>query len=341
MLDRPLPRDISRGAMRTRSIDEPRISVVIPCFDQPDEHLRACLESVVEQTFPDWEAVVVDDGSIRANVADVVAGLDDARIRTVRHRHNRGLGAARNSGFRAGHGELVALLDSDDRLAPSFLEEADRALRDTPEAEWAFTDWQCFGASVDLWAFPNPLPPACPQHLVHVGPGALVRRRLWEAVGGYTEDRRMSGAADWDFWITTSELGLTGVHVTMALYLHRRWPGTMSVTTSVANDATNRELLYRRHKATFDSFDGGCPRCPPRHRVANFRAMGYVNSSTAARTQGERLRSIELAARAVTILPSRATFSQLARAVLPRAVLHAATRALRSLGGSPPTGKRL
>jgi hypothetical protein len=327
--------------MRTKRIGEPRISVVIPCFDQPDDHLLACLESVLDQTFPDWEAVVVDDGSIRANVADVVARLDDARIRTVRHPHNRGLGAARNSGYRAGRGELVALLDSDDRLAPSFLEETDRALRETPEAEWAFTDLQCFGASLDLWAFPNPLPPACPEHLVHVGPGALVRRRLWEAVGGYTEDRRMSGAADWDFWITASELGLTGVHVTMALYLHRRWPGTMSVTTSLANDATNRELLYRRHKARFDSFDGGCPRCPPRNRVANFRAMGYVNSSTAARTQGDQLRSIGLAARALTILPSRATFSQLARAVLPRGVLRAAGSALRSLGRSPSTGKRL
>src|SRR4029453_907385 len=83
--DRPLPRDISRGAMRTRRIGEPRISVVIPCFDQPDEPLGQCLESVVEQPFPDWETVVVDDGSIRANVADVVVGLDDARIRTVRH----------------------------------------------------------------------------------------------------------------------------------------------------------------------------------------------------------------------------------------------------------------
>lgn len=130
----------------------------------------------------------------------------------------------------------------------------------------------------------------------------------------------MSGAEDWDFWITASELGLTGLHLTRALYLHRRWPGTMSETTSVADDATNRESLYRRHKATFDSFDGTCPRCPPRHRVAEFRAMGYVNSSTAARVHGQRLRSIRLAARAITILPSRRTFGQLARAVLPRPI---------------------
>jgi hypothetical protein len=222
-------------------------------------------------------------------------------------------------------------------LAPSFLEETDRALRESPDADWVFTDFQCFGASVDVWAFPHPLPPPCPQHLVHVGSGAVVRPKVWETVGGYTEDRRMGGAADWDFWITASELGLTGLHLRTALYLHRRWPGTMSLTTSVADDATNRGLLYRRHKPTFDSFDGACPRCPPQHRVANFLSTGYVNSSAAARARGQRLRSIGLAAKAVTILPARSTFRQLARAVLPRQVVRAAGGALRSRQRPRPT----
>jgi hypothetical protein len=314
-----------------------RISVVIPCFNQVDEILRECLESVRDQTFPDWEAVVVDDGSIRGDVASVVVGFGDPRIRALSHARNRGLGAARNSGYRAVQGQLVALLDSDDRLAPSFLEETHRALREAPEAAWAFTDWQCFGASPDLWAFPDPLPPPCPHHLVYMGTGALVRKAVWEAVGGYTEDLRMSGAEDWDFWLTASELGLGGVHVAAGLYLHRRSAGQMSVTTSVANDATNRELLYRRHKVTFDSFDGACPRCPPRHRVADFRAIGYVNSSTAARAQGQRLRSIGLAARATAILPSRRTLGQLARAVLPRAAARAVGSARRSIRRCPLT----
>jgi hypothetical protein len=145
----------------------------------------------------------------------------------------------------------------------------------------------------------------------------------------------MSGAEDWDFWLTAFELGLCGVHVARGLYLHRRSARAMSATTSLSNDAANRELLYRRHKSTFDSFDGACPRCPPRRRVLDFRAMGYVNSSTAARAQGQRLRSIGLAARAMAILPSRRTFGQLACAVLPRAVVRAAGSARRSLRRSP------
>jgi glycosyltransferase involved in cell wall biosynthesis len=293
--------------------------VVIPCFNPLDEHLRGCLESVRDQTFGQWEAIVVDDGSTNNDdVAGVVAAFGDERFRIVRHPVNRGLGAARNSGYRSALGEVVALLDADDRLAPRFLEETYRALQAAQEAGWAFTDWQCFEDSPDIWAFPTPLPPPCPEHLVHVGPGALVRPRVWRTVGGYTEDPRMSGAADWDFWITASELGLNGIHLASPLYLHRRWRGTMSLTTSVANDAMNRELLYRRHKVTFDSFDEPCPRCPPRNRVRHFRARGYVNSSTAALAHGERLRSLSLAFRGITILPSRAAFRQLARAMIPR-----------------------
>jgi glycosyltransferase involved in cell wall biosynthesis len=311
--------------------------VVIPCFIHSEDYLRECLESVRSQRFQHWEAIVVDDGSDRGDVAAVVAEFDDPRIGTLRHELNRGLGAARNTGYRASRAELVALLDSDDRLAPGFLEETNQALSEHPDVGWAFTDWQCFGASPDLWAYPVPLPPPCPHHLAFVGPGALVRRDVWEAVGGYPEDPRMDGAEDWDFWLTAMELGLGGVHLAKALYLHRRSPGAMSVTTSLLNDAFNRELLYRRHKDTFDSFDGACPRCPPRHRVANFRAIGYVNSSAAAVAGRRHMEGLRLAARAVSILPSRRTFLQLVRTVLPPAVVRWAGRARRRLRRSGPS----
>lgn len=130
----------SRVADPRERFSAPWISVVIPCFDQPDEHLRECLESVRDQTLPHWEAIVVDDSSVRGDVIKVVAWFDDPRIRAVTHRRNRGLGAARNSGYRAARAELVALVDSDDRLTPSFLEETHRALAEVPSAGWAFTD---------------------------------------------------------------------------------------------------------------------------------------------------------------------------------------------------------
>jgi hypothetical protein len=310
---------------------DPRISVVIPCFLRSEDHLRECLESVRGQRFGDWETIVVDDASILGDVAQVVESVGDARFRLTRHRENRGLGAARNTGYRLARANLVALLDADDKLDPGFLEAALRALEEHSEAGWAFTDWQCFGASIDLWAFPEPLPPPCPHHLAYVGPGAVVRKTVWESVGGYVEEPPMPGAEDWDFWLTASERGFHGVHLTEPLYLHRIGPGAMSVTTSVAHDASNRELLYRRHRQNFDAFDGPCPRCPPRHRVANFLAIGYENSSRGALERGQRLRAVQLAARAVTLLPSRRTAGQLLRASFPSGVVDVLERTGRRL----------
>lgn len=108
-------------------IDRPRVSVVVPCYNQPDEFLGACLSSLQRQTLPAWEAILVDDGSTRGDVAGVVAALGDARIRAIRH-ENRGMGGARNTGFRSARADLVLTLDADDRLDPPFLEVAVAAL---------------------------------------------------------------------------------------------------------------------------------------------------------------------------------------------------------------------
>jgi glycosyltransferase involved in cell wall biosynthesis len=92
----------------------PAVSVVIPSFNRPALTARA-LRSVQAQSFEDWEAVVVDDGS-EVPLAEALAELvgSDARIRVLRHPGNRGGSAARNTGVRAARGAVVSLLDSDD-----------------------------------------------------------------------------------------------------------------------------------------------------------------------------------------------------------------------------------
>lgn len=295
----------------------PSLSVIVTTFDLPSTVLRECLESIIAQTEARWEAVVVDDGSVEDTAELVVEQMHDARIRLVRHEANRGLGTARNTGIRRAVADMVVPLDGDDRLDPRFIEITSAALRDHPDADWAFVDWQCFGASTDVWRFPVPLPPPCPEHLVIPGAGVLIRRRVWDAVGGYLEDASTRGVEDWDFWIGAMERGLSGIHVPRPLYFHRRRPDSMSVTASVINDHVNREVLYRRHRVTFDSFTGDCPRCPTRNRVASFRSRGYLTSAAAYLSKGDRRTAIRLAARGVMLMPTRRSFRQLARTVLP------------------------
>lgn len=119
----------------------PRVSVVVPTHNRP-ALLREALASIAAQTCTDWEVVVVDDGSTPPIDAAALEAVVNGRLRLVRHDQPRGVAAARNSGFAAARGELIAQLDDDDRLAPEALSAATQALRN---ADVAFIGVDAFG----------------------------------------------------------------------------------------------------------------------------------------------------------------------------------------------------
>ena len=106
--------------MYVRSVGEqPAVSVVIPTYERPDV-LRRAIDSVRRQTWTDWEAIVVDDCS-SADIAAVVDGIGDARVRVVRRAVNGGVAAAQNTGLDEASGRYVSFLHSDDEWAPQRL----------------------------------------------------------------------------------------------------------------------------------------------------------------------------------------------------------------------------
>lgn len=109
----------------------PRFSIVIPVYNRA-KTIHATLQSVLDQTFSDYECIVVDDDSKDgAELKSIVDGLDDPRFQYV-HRPNGGGGAARNTGIRAATGAYIAFLDSDDFFLPEKLEKIDAFLTDDP-----------------------------------------------------------------------------------------------------------------------------------------------------------------------------------------------------------------
>ena len=102
-------------------IEAPLISIIIPVYNT-EQFLEKCFESVLRQTFADFEAIVVDDGSTDGSAAACEDfARRDGRVRVVRQ-ENGGLSCARNAGVDAAAGEYIAFLDSDDFLHPRFLE---------------------------------------------------------------------------------------------------------------------------------------------------------------------------------------------------------------------------
>lgn len=97
------------------------ISVIVPIY-RVEKFLPQCIESILNQTFTDFELILVDDGSPDRcpAICDEAAGRD-ARIRVI-HQRNQGLSAARNAGIEAARGAWLSFVDSDDFVAPNFLE---------------------------------------------------------------------------------------------------------------------------------------------------------------------------------------------------------------------------
>src|ERR687885_795015 len=111
------------------SVQEPSVvSVVIPCYNQA-HFLGEAIESVLAQSYPHFEIVVVDDGSTD-NTSEVAARYPG--VRCIRQ-NNQGVAAARNTGIRESNGSYLVFLDADDRLLPEALEVGLEQLKVHPE----------------------------------------------------------------------------------------------------------------------------------------------------------------------------------------------------------------
>jgi glycosyltransferase involved in cell wall biosynthesis len=300
--------------------EAPLITVVIAYHGEPVEFVQECLDSMRSQTFRSWECILVNDGFSNEGVTAVVQGLDDSRFTVVHHERNRGLGAARNTGIRAAKAPLIALLDDDDWLDDSFLDVTYGALADRPDADWVVVDWKVFGTKDEVWPFPIDDSVNCPAHFIFVGSGVLMRKSVWDSIGGYSEDEVLRGGEDWDFWISAAERGLHPIHVRRPLYNYRMHPDAMTVTTARSDSHLYRKAIYRRHKIAFQSMGLDCELCPsPRARVSKFLAQGLAISSDALMDRDERARAIGLAGQAFLLQPRNASFRRhFARSLVTR-----------------------
>lgn len=101
-------------------IKQPLISVIIPCYNG-EKFIGEAIESVINQTYKNWELIIVDDGSTDNSEEIVKQYLLDNRIQYIQHKKNKGIPSARNTGIKKSNGEFIALLDDDDMWIPSKL----------------------------------------------------------------------------------------------------------------------------------------------------------------------------------------------------------------------------
>ncbi|GAA1130082.1 MULTISPECIES: glycosyltransferase family 2 protein [Streptomyces violaceusniger group] len=240
--------DLSGAAVSPR---EPVVSVVIPCYDY-GHYLSQAVESVLAQTYPDWELVVVDDGSTDDTAAvarSLIADHPGRRIRLL-EQANAGVSAARNAGIAATTGRYVLPLDADDMIAPTMLERTVAVLERHPDIAIVSTDLSVF-TDDDLPAQVLELPAYDRDLLLRrliMFYCSLYRREVWQAVGGYVEDMR--AGEDWDFWIAATERGFTAHHIHEPLFGARHKDDGLHVEAA-ENDLATRARIVANHPGMF------------------------------------------------------------------------------------------
>lgn len=229
----------------------PRISVLVPCFNQ-GAFVDEAIQSVLDQTVADAEILVVDDGSTDPDTVARLDALHAPRTRVLRT-PNHGLPAARNFAARHARGEMFCALDADDRLLPLWFERALAILDEQPELAFVSHWLQAFGDEHWTW---TPVSCELPALLARntVNGAAVVRRSAFEAVGGYDETMR-SGCEDWDFWLRLVERGFRGAIVPEVMFHYRRSASSMSRVMISGDEyggvlrtlVTRHEPAYRAH----------------------------------------------------------------------------------------------
>jgi len=262
------PSAASLAEMRKRAGSftyRPLVSVVTPVYNTDPRWLRACIESVRSQAYPNWQLCLADDGSTRAETDEVLREYEgDSRIRIKRLAVNGGIAAASNEALALADGEFIAFLDHDDELAPDALFEMVAHLNRHPDADFIYSDedkLELDGKRTDVYFKPG----WSPDHFLtnmytcHL---MVVRRALVEQIGGFR--RGYEGAQDYDLVLRLMDHTSRIHHVPKVLYHWRKIPESTAGGEGAkpwAHDAGRLALedYVRRNRLNAEILPGGYP----------------------------------------------------------------------------------
>ena len=180
-------------------MEKPLVSIIVPCYQQ-GIYVSETLESILSQTYENWECIVVDDGSTDNSVEIVSEYVNrDNRIKLI-CQQNRGVSVARNNAISHSKGKYILPLDADDIIAPSYLEKAVKVMEDNPEYTLVYCKADKFGLEKGLWRLPEySYDTLLWKNMIFCS--ALFRRKDFEVTHGYNENM-IDGLEDWDFWLS-------------------------------------------------------------------------------------------------------------------------------------------
>ena len=219
---------------------QPKISLVVPVYNVDEKWLRACVKSLTDQIYPNWELCLADDASPKAHIKPLLQELAaaDERIKIVLREKNGHISEATNSAIEIATGEYIGFLDNDDILADTALLAVVNALNEDQNREFIYTDedkLSMSGKRFDPFFKPNWNETLLLGHnyITHF---VVVKRSIIDTIGGLRTE--FNGSQDYDFVLRATEAAKEIYHIPNILYHWR------TIETSVAMDPQSKEYAY-------------------------------------------------------------------------------------------------
>ena len=217
------------------------ISIIMPAYNA-ENYIALSIESVLAQTYSDWELIVVDDGSTDGTATVVQEFVKrDARIKYIFQKNGR-LGKARNTGIKNSTGPLIAFLDSDDLWVPTKLQAQTRAMAENKadvvysksyvfKGENIYDETETLPSSVGRFFGPEFFDSLIRQPQIAVLT-VLLKRSALDKVGLFEEGEAYHGCEDYDLWLRLARAGVIFYGMSDVLARYRRHQVAMTAMAS-------------------------------------------------------------------------------------------------------------
>ncbi len=226
------------------------VSIIVPCFNQAI-YLPETLDSVLAQTYPDWECIIVNDGSLD-NTEIVALGYcqKDSRFKYV-VQPNQGLASSRNNGIKVSHGTYILPLDADDIIKPTYVGKCVSVLDNDELCKLVYSKAEKFGVENGLWDLPKyKYEDFIWENCIFAS--SMYRRKDYDKTIGYNPNMKY-GLEDWDFWLSLLSKEDKVVQIPECLFRYRTHK--LSMRVALKNNISQMFVqIYQNHPGRYENY---------------------------------------------------------------------------------------
>lgn len=226
-----------------------KVSIIVPCYNQA-QYLDTALQSVLLQTYKDWECIIINDGS--TDNTEQIGKLWQDKDKRFRYyvKENGGLSNARNYGIERALGTYILPLDADDYLSDNYLEMCVQEM-ELKNTKLVYGKIEQFGKRTGAWNFKaysytNLLVSNC----IHCT--AMYRKEDWKRIGGYDETMKY-GLEDWEFWVQILQKDDQVTMLDSITFYYRIKDESMITLMDKAKEMEVKEYVFNKHAAKYFS----------------------------------------------------------------------------------------